>query len=49
MTRATEWGSAEGLSGPVPEAVQRAWNDSDVVQCGYCQTGQVMSANARAS
>ncbi|WP_298494596.1 (2Fe-2S)-binding protein [uncultured Maritimibacter sp.] len=34
----------EGLSGPVAEAVQSAWQDLDVVQCGYCQSGQIMSA-----
>ena len=34
----------EGLSGPVAEAVQAAWQDLDVVQCGYCQSGQIMSA-----
>jgi isoquinoline 1-oxidoreductase alpha subunit len=26
--------------------VQAAWNQIDVVQCGYCQSGQVMSATA---
>lgn len=36
----------EGLSGPVPEAVQKAWRELDVVQCGYCQSGQIMSAVA---
>ena len=36
----------EGLSGPVAEAVQAAWIALDVVQCGYCQSGQVMSATA---
>src|SRR5499425_1603413 len=30
--------------GPVARAVQAAWVDKDVVQCGYCQSGQVMSA-----
>ena len=34
----------EGLQGPVAEAVQQAWRDRDVVQCGYCQSGQIMSA-----
>lgn len=34
----------EGASGPVAEAVQAAWRKLDVVQCGYCQSGQIMSA-----
>ena len=34
----------EGLTGPVAEAVQAAWRERDVVQCGYCQSGQIMSA-----
>jgi isoquinoline 1-oxidoreductase alpha subunit len=34
----------EGLQGKVAEAVQQAWRDRDVVQCGYCQSGQIMSA-----
>ncbi|MCZ6807222.1 MAG: (2Fe-2S)-binding protein [Deltaproteobacteria bacterium] len=36
----------EGLAGRVPEAVQNAWREIDVPQCGYCQSGQVMSAVA---
>ncbi|MBB2202436.1 (2Fe-2S)-binding protein [Gluconacetobacter tumulisoli] len=37
----------EGLAGDlVGEGVQKAWLDIDVVQCGYCQTGQIMSAVA---
>ncbi len=36
----------EGLAGPVPAAVQHAWRELDVPQCGYCQSGQVMSAVA---
>ena len=28
------------------KAVQKAWVDLDVVQCGYCQSGQIMSAAA---
>jgi isoquinoline 1-oxidoreductase alpha subunit len=31
---------------PVGRAVQDAWVDKDVVQCGYCQSGQIMSAVA---
>ena len=31
---------------PVARAVQAAWVDKDVVQCGYCQSGQIMSAAA---
>lgn len=30
----------------VGRAVQKAWLDVDVVQCGYCQSGQIMSATA---
>jgi isoquinoline 1-oxidoreductase subunit alpha len=36
----------EGASGPVARAVQSAWEKLDVVQCGYCQSGQIMSAIA---
>ena len=36
----------EGLGGREAEAVQRAWATRDVPQCGYCQSGQVMSAVA---
>ena len=31
---------------PAGQKIQRAWLDLDVVQCGYCQSGQVMSAAA---
>jgi isoquinoline 1-oxidoreductase alpha subunit len=31
---------------PVGRAVQKAWLDLEVVQCGYCQSGQIMSAAA---
>lgn len=31
---------------PVGRAVQKAWVEKDVVQCGYCQSGQIMSAVA---
>jgi isoquinoline 1-oxidoreductase subunit alpha len=36
----------EGASGRVTTAVQNAWTALDVPQCGYCQSGQVMSAIA---
>lgn len=36
----------EGAAGPVFEAVVEAWAESDVVQCGYCQPGQIMTAVA---
>lgn len=36
----------EGLSGDVAAAVREAWVKLDVVQCGYCQSGQIMSAVA---
>jgi len=36
----------EGVSGPAARAVQGAWEKLDVVQCGYCQSGQIMSAIA---
>ncbi|MEH2613073.1 (2Fe-2S)-binding protein [Bradyrhizobium sp. AZCC 1693] len=34
----------EGVSGTVADAVKAAWQRLDVVQCGYCQSGQIMSA-----
>jgi len=34
----------EGVEGRVAAAVQAAWQKLDVVQCGYCQSGQIMSA-----
>lgn len=36
----------EGLQGPEAEALFAAWTEVDVVQCGYCQPGQLMSAAA---
>ena len=36
----------EGLQGKVVQAVRAAWLELDVVQCGYCQSGQIMSAVA---
>ena len=36
----------EGLSSPAAKAVQDAWIALDVPQCGYCQSGQIMSATA---
>lgn len=36
----------EGLSKNGDHAVQRAWEEVDVPQCGYCQAGQIMTAAA---
>jgi isoquinoline 1-oxidoreductase subunit alpha len=37
----------EGIGAtPVGQRVQGAWLDLDVIQCGYCQAGQIMSASA---
>ena len=36
----------EGLDPAGGHPVQRAWNDEDVPQCGYCQGGQILTASA---
>jgi isoquinoline 1-oxidoreductase alpha subunit len=36
----------EGLNPSGTHPVQRAWNDEDVPQCGYCQGGQILTAAA---
>ena len=36
----------EGLSPDASHPVQRAWSELDVPQCGYCQSGQIMTAAA---
>ena len=36
----------EGVSGKVAQTVQAVWAEMDVPQCGYCQSGQIMSAVA---
>ena len=36
----------EALSADASHPVQRAWSELDVVQCGYCQSGQIMAAAA---
>jgi isoquinoline 1-oxidoreductase alpha subunit len=50
-TRVSQVGAAkittiEGLSPDGRHPVQRAWEEIDVPQCGYCQAGQIMSAAA---
>jgi isoquinoline 1-oxidoreductase subunit alpha len=42
----TQITTIEGLSGKPAQAVQTAWRQLDVVQCGYCQSGQIMAATA---
>ncbi|MEL7347549.1 MAG: (2Fe-2S)-binding protein [Pseudomonadota bacterium] len=36
--------AASPSASPTAQAVQAAWRDLDVVQCGYCQSGQIMAA-----
>jgi isoquinoline 1-oxidoreductase alpha subunit len=36
----------EGLNSPTGKAIQKAWRELEVVQCGFCQSGQIMSATA---
>ena len=36
----------EGVSGKVAQTLQTVWAELDVPQCGYCQSGQIMSASA---
>jgi isoquinoline 1-oxidoreductase subunit alpha len=36
----------EGLSADGTHPLQQAWMETDVPQCGYCQAGQIMAANA---
>lgn len=36
----------EGLNQKIGEAVKKAWIELQVPQCGYCQSGQIMSATA---
>ncbi|MTI43299.1 isoquinoline 1-oxidoreductase alpha subunit [Roseibium hamelinense] len=36
----------EGANGKAAEAVQAAWQELDVPQCGYCQSGQILAATA---
>jgi isoquinoline 1-oxidoreductase alpha subunit len=38
--------TVEGLSENGDHPVQKAWLEQDVAQCGYCQTGQIMSVAA---
>ena len=39
-------GIGQTSQAPVAKAVRAAWVDKDVVQCGYCQSGQIMTAVA---
>ncbi len=38
--------TVEGNDSPAGKAIREAWRRVDVVQCGYCQSGQMMSATA---
>jgi isoquinoline 1-oxidoreductase alpha subunit len=44
--RRREVTTIEGVAGPRADAVQTAWQTIQVPQCGYCQSGQIMTAIA---
>ncbi|WP_136684271.1 (2Fe-2S)-binding protein [Falsirhodobacter xinxiangensis] len=46
MVEGSEVTTIEGMTGPEIEAVKAAWVAIDVPQCGWCQSGQIMSATA---
>ncbi|MFS4438452.1 (2Fe-2S)-binding protein [Paracoccaceae bacterium GXU_MW_L88] len=46
MIEGSEVTTIEGMEGAEYDAVQDAWKAIDVPQCGWCQSGQVMSATA---
>ena len=45
MIDGAEITTIEGMAGPEFDAIQAAWRALDVPQCGWCQSGQVMSAS----
>lgn len=38
--------TVEGVEGPEANAIREAWAEHDTPQCGYCQSGQIMTATA---
>lgn len=46
LTESQKIVTIEGLSPDSSHALQKAWLDHDVPQCGYCQSGQIMAAAA---
>ena len=44
--RQHDWAHSTPLLGKVGDAVRTAWQQLQVVQCGYCQSGQMMAAAA---
>jgi isoquinoline 1-oxidoreductase alpha subunit len=44
MARGAKVTTIEGLDTQAGQAVQQAWAKLDVVQCGFCQSGQIMAA-----
>ena len=46
VAEGSEVTTIEGISGEEAQAVQAAWQKLDVVQCGYCQSGQIMTTVA---
>ncbi|EQB32273.1 (2Fe-2S)-binding protein [Sphingobium ummariense] len=46
MVAGSDITTIEGVAGPEAEAIRKAWVARDVPQCGFCQSGQIMSAVA---
>ena len=46
VAEGSEVTTIEGIGGEEAQAVQAAWQKLDVVQCGYCQSGQIMTTVA---
>lgn len=46
LTEGSEITTIEAIDSKEARAIQQAWQELDVAQCGYCQSGQIMSATS---